>query len=283
MHDELSHNKKLNDPNTNTEADVDVPSEVINFVGWAISDLLKQSRDKRKGEECKEDVSHDGSKKTKTQMLGNQSVQCLECMRILHQEAMEDSEYINKYYSPDAITRNQGGLALVSRPFIEWAENLMLVIRRTCTYENVASRRKNCISLFYDEVVKAMETDKKEDFHRIMCACLETRKKVKGDEKVTEEAIEIVRCKIITKVFHARSNIAFQKYKDEHTGRFATKRKKESGLAFRQELKSVTSRKKDDDKENQSNIVNETSTKKTKKRKTKSSAKKQAEAILLKK
>jgi len=96
-------------------------------------------------------------------------------------------------------------------------------------------------------------------------------------------AFEIVRCKIITKVFHARSNIAFQKYKDEHTGRFATKRKKESGLAFRQELKSVTSRKKDDDKENQSNIVNETSTKKTKKRKTKSSAKKQAEAILLKK
>ena len=204
-------------------------------------------------------------------------------MRILHQDAMEDSEYLTRYYSPDVMIRNQGGLALVSRPFINWAESLMLAIRTTCTYDNVASHRRNCMRFFLDEVTKAMEKEKKEEFHKIMFECLEIRKKGKGDETVSETTVEYVRQKIITKVFHARSNVAFQKYKEDHTGRFAIKRKTESGLAFRQELKSITSRKKSENKENECSIVNETSTMKPKKKKTESSTKKQATAILLQK
>ena len=81
-----------------------------------------------------------------------------------------------------------------------------------------------------------MGKEKKDDFHKIMFECLKKREKVEGDESVTSEAVESVREKIIKKGFHARSDIAFQKYKEDHTGRFATK----SGLAICQELKSVT-------------------------------------------
>ena len=47
IYDLLSHNEKLNNTNGVTEANVDVSGEVVNFVGWAISDLLKQLRGKK--------------------------------------------------------------------------------------------------------------------------------------------------------------------------------------------------------------------------------------------
>ena len=37
----------------------------------------------------------------------------------------------------------------------------MLAIRTTCTYDNVASHRQNCMRFFLDEVTKAMEKEKK--------------------------------------------------------------------------------------------------------------------------
>jgi len=70
-------------------------NDILTFVGWATSNLLKQYRGKKIREESKEN--------TAMEILGNQSIQCLECMRILHKEAMEDSEYITKHYSLDVM------------------------------------------------------------------------------------------------------------------------------------------------------------------------------------
>jgi len=158
----------------------------------------------------------------------------------------------------------------------------MLVITKTCTYENVATLRQDCMNIFFDKVTILMGKERKDDFHRIMFDCPQKRETVEGDKKVTSEAIESVR-ENNKKGISCKGRYHLSKIQKDHTGHFPTKRKKESGLAFCQELKSVTAREKDDNnKENENNIVRETSKANKKKTQSESSSKRQAIAIRLK-
>jgi hypothetical protein len=170
------------------QAEVNESSEVNNFVGWAISSLLQKWRN-----------NTDKGKTTKKEVLADHIVVCLECMRIMHQDAIEDQHYSTQLYSADIKIRNQGGLALVSPPFFHWAMQLLSMIRAAFTEEALKKNASNCMQMAFDDVTLKMN-QQKGSFHEVMKMHLDL-KKLDKTQTATEEAIEAVRQKVIKKVF----------------------------------------------------------------------------------
>ena len=56
-------------------------------------------------------------------------------MRILHKDALLDSEYANNMYSFNDQLCNKGGLTLVSKEYYDFADNMMSKIRSYATFE----------------------------------------------------------------------------------------------------------------------------------------------------
>ena len=56
-------------------------------------------------------------------------------MRILHKNALLDSEYIDNMYSFNDQLCNKGGLILVSTEYYNFADSIMKEIRRYATFE----------------------------------------------------------------------------------------------------------------------------------------------------
>ena len=92
----------------------DLNSKIIRYVGYALSKILRKYRKvdqiTSKGFEI-EDV--------------DAIVEFLENMRLLHEQALEDSEYCSLYYDEAQRIRNRGGLVLISADFIDFAKLLI--------------------------------------------------------------------------------------------------------------------------------------------------------------
>ena len=92
----------------------DLHSKIIRYVGYALSKILRKYRKvdqiTSKGFEI-EDV--------------DAIVEFLENMRLLHEQALEDSVYCSLYYDEAQRIRNRGGLVLISADFIDFAKLLI--------------------------------------------------------------------------------------------------------------------------------------------------------------
>jgi hypothetical protein len=80
-------------------------SEVQRYVGWAIQDCLTKWRKK----------SDPGNNWQSTVETSSEIVLVLEQMRLFHQEAMLDDDYVKEYYLDSEQIYNQGGLTLVAK------------------------------------------------------------------------------------------------------------------------------------------------------------------------
>ena len=160
---------------------------------------------------------------------------CLESMRLLHSDAISNTEYNELCYSNDIKLRNQGGLAQVSPTFFKWAKILLSVIRTSFTATTIKKHGSKSMVIAYADVTSTMEKNRCE-FNIAMNACLQLQ-----ELRVSDEAVNTVRCKVMSKVFHARSNVVFKRYKSDNVGRIA---QKESEMTLRQDLKALTYRSK---------------------------------------
>jgi len=98
----------------------DINKEVNRFVGWAISELqrLHTKEHADTGEANEESQEH---------------WDLLDAMGYSHQEAVMNTEYMEKYYEPFDMLNNRGKLVLVHPDFYSCATNLMTAVAAAVT------------------------------------------------------------------------------------------------------------------------------------------------------
>ena len=67
----------------------------------------------------------------------------LDSMRIFHNEAVTDEEYMRDCYSDFDLTDNDGWLSLVSKPFFAFGKELMSRIRTEINIDRATGERSN--------------------------------------------------------------------------------------------------------------------------------------------
>jgi len=108
-------------------------SEIQNFMGWAIKELIDDTRMEAQ-EEKLEGVCYDIMKLTEK----DHCYQMVKSMRILHQECVKDQEYLMKYYPIFVAAYNKGGLCLVAKHMFPFAQKMFQDIHSCVTREKLA-------------------------------------------------------------------------------------------------------------------------------------------------
>lgn len=181
--------------------------EVNRFVGWAVSDLLKNYYKI-------EDKGHSVS----------DCISFLKGMRIFHFEALNDPDYMRRcYYRVDAL-RNRGGLTLVSRSYFEWGHALMTVISHSATPALVKVKGNQTM----EEARENIE-NKYSDLEAQFLEC-------ENEATLSEELKRVLFRELVQKCSNAMFGMVLDDYKNDHIGRTATSK---SDVTLRGGLKAL--------------------------------------------
>ena len=72
--------------------------------------------------------------------------------RILHHEAVSDSEYVELYYDPSTRILNKGGITLVSKDFFPFGYMLLRSIRNSFTKEDLKQHGNQSIKKAFSKI-----------------------------------------------------------------------------------------------------------------------------------
>jgi hypothetical protein len=218
----------------------DEKREVNRFFGWAIFHLrrkLVRRRDRaiEKNWHSTEDVPR---------MISN-----LDSMRIFHNEAVTDEEYMRDCYSDFDLTDNDGWLSLVSKPFFAFGKELMSRIRTEINIEAIER-------LGNEAIVTAINRIKTPaSFASLSSKFLDAAAASSLKHSTKMSLLQ----RIIKKAFHARAKVASVAYRAKNTDRHVAGA---STQAFRQSLMAKTEKK---TKETAKRILGDGGSKSTKK------------------
>lgn len=203
----------------NQESSVeDEKREVNRFLGWAIFHLrrkLVQRRDRAiaKNWHSTEDVPG--------------MISTLDSMRIFHNEAVTDEEYMRDCYSDFDLTDNDGWLSLVAKPFFSFGKELLSRIRSEINIKAIKRLGNEAIKTAINRI-KATES-----FASLSSKFLDA---VSASSLKHATKVSLLE-RIIKKAFHARAKVASVAYRASHTDRHVTGA---STQAFRQSLMAKT-------------------------------------------
>ncbi len=79
-------------------------SEIQNFLGWAIHELIYDTRTAAKQEKVEDQINDKNALTEK-----DYCYQMAKSMHILHQDAMQDKEYLVQYFPVFVASYNKGG------------------------------------------------------------------------------------------------------------------------------------------------------------------------------
>jgi hypothetical protein len=195
---------------------LDETYEVQQFVGWAIAKMIRQWRERA--------YAH-----VHNTLRSKHILEIVMSMRVLHNEAIMDEDYLKTCYNPKVAMANQGGLALVSTPFFPWAKALLKRIREDFSYDIIEKLGNGAIKHAWNRIEKDQE----------LVQLFAQGAKAAGFEGNGDLDVLFVRDSICLKVFHARIEVTFQKYRADNTGRLS---KKGAGLSLRENLKVLHQR-----------------------------------------
>jgi len=121
----INHHTRQDADDRSTISKEEEDSEVQNFFGWAIKELI----DFTKEHACKQHVGEDeyGWKHDKELLL-------IKSFHVLHHEVITDINYMANYYPPFYLAYNMGGLCLVSKLYFPLAKNVLQIIQTDSTY-----------------------------------------------------------------------------------------------------------------------------------------------------
>ena len=126
-------------------------------------------------------------------------------------EVQAEEEYMTKYYPPVDQMYNKGGLTLVSKSFLKWANNLIIEINRNINL-NMIWKKKNDIM---KEAVKCITNNK---------SLLQLFREALPIISTTNEGV-IRKCEteVILKVIHARAGTIFHIFIERFIGHYSNK------------------------------------------------------------
>jgi hypothetical protein len=202
-------------------------SEVLGMVGYGVAKLIM----KRKNA-CKEaEEIMDGSY-TENEFVCHKIYKFAKGMRIFHEDAIRDDEYVKKYYCHEMMIRNKGRLTLVSKKYFPFGLLLMQNIRKVVNEKTLGDLKNDSFHNGYETICN--DASLKESFFSVH--------NVDIDENVKNEILEY----IVTKAFRAKYRQVQKLFIEKNTGRYA---KKGTVASHRGELK-ISSAKKDKEKMN---------------------------------
>jgi len=211
--------------------------EVNAFVGWAIHELRvevglkKHGLDKRRsasqgddaGKSSHDDNDHDDNDDDENDDENDEMLAYLEGMRVFHDRAVLDEEYMRECYSLFHRMINNGWLTLVSKALFPFGRNLMRKIRDVCNDKAIRQHGNQSSIKAFEQLMGDSQLE--EQFY------------LAHGDGVGRPLKRKVYCKLVKKVFHARFGAEFDKFKEKHTGRHV---KGCQDLPFRLQLRAMT-------------------------------------------
>lgn len=185
----------------------DRSSEVIRFVGFALSKTLKKYRKTEKNISKGFDPDD---------IAG--AIEVLESIRLLHGESIQNSTYLHMFYNKVQCLRNRGGLTLIHPDFMSFAT--MLIEKAECnTSENAVQQKA---SRAYCDGLSALflDLDLKASFSASCSKLRISMKNIVQDEILRE---------LITRTYNCMMNTRITIMNDVHKNR-ATQTKLRTGL-----------------------------------------------------
>ena len=188
-------------------------NEVNSFVGWSIASTLKLVN-------VKDDKTTDSEKVKMLEVIK----QILKSMII--RERNIDAEYMSKYYDTNMLLYNQGGLALITKEYFEWAKQLMDEARLNFTENHIDTDPHNSFGIAEKFIMK--NNTLRSAFVSLCC-------KYSGVNDVS--AIRTVYDIFVPKVLHARFAVVFRDWKMKYVS-------KVGDVGLRAKLKATVDKKK---------------------------------------
>jgi len=198
-------------------------SDIQKFLGWAIHELITDTRTAAQEEKIQGDINDNDTLTEK-----DYCYQIAKSMRILHHDAIQDSDYLMNYYPVFVASYNKGGLCLVAKHMIPFGKHLLQNICSLVTRDKLTRGDCNLIKQAHDILVHDNES------FQLFLNC------VAGGNcqyTISNKEAKTMWKKLITKTFHARVGVITKRFAEHTTGQFAAKAKTEP---LRLELKIKT-------------------------------------------
>ena len=199
-------------------------SEVTNFVGWAMKEVLDQCREKWQDSESffYEEDNEDEDENT-CENSDRKAVLHVKSMRLLHREAIKDAGHLQKYYAPIDQIRNRGGLFLLAPQYVPFGRMVMKRTRELVNEKTIEEVGKEAIKEAYKTIISD------EDLWGLF-------NKAENDIDLPEGEKKIIFTKIVKKAFHARAGEATRRYNEQQIDK--------ADMALRAKLKATSGAKK---------------------------------------
>ena len=197
--------------------------EVNGFFGYAIHSIMgKLLKDFHRGDNYEDEEKQCGSQET---------LVFVKSLRILHQDALNDSEYIYMgYYAPTNMMINLGGLTLVSAPYFTFAKTLMSRIRKLVSNDRISNLKNDCYATAKREILN--DSKLQELFMEVSKEYLDDN--VKEIKYLKLDGILIIYKGLLKKTLNVRYKESQMQFKQRMTSRYT---KTGSDVSFRSELK----------------------------------------------
>jgi len=134
--------------------------------------------------------------------------------------AIVDETCMNCYYDSSTQVLNNGGLTLISAEYFPFGYELLRSVRQSFSDKHLKDHGNDSVKLAFESLVQ------KKKVRAVFDAC-DQGAAVSLDSSLKD----IIFTELIRKVFHARINEVFTKYRDEHFGRHS--KKGDGGTTFR--------------------------------------------------
>jgi len=123
-------------------------TEVQNFFGYAINELISETRTNAKQEKL-ENLHHDNNMPTEL----DHCYRLAKSLRVLHQDAAKDHEYLQYFYPVFVASANKGGLCLVAKHIFPFGKELLCNIRSYVTPDKLSCGDRNTVKDAYEKLM----------------------------------------------------------------------------------------------------------------------------------
>ena len=154
-------------------------------------------------------------------------------MKTCKEKVQNDSEYMEKYYHTVDQLLDEGGLTLVSTPFLKWAKVLINAINININEDKIWNRRSTVVV----DAVKVIS--KNPSLNKFF------REALVGIPKVKEVVISTCHYELVLKAIHSRAGQVFKIFHEKFIGHYS----KKINVAFRNALQCKAKDTKNKDRE----------------------------------
>lgn len=224
--DDLRNGRRTNQPSEqgnkdgNTVVRFNARRDVNRFFGWAISRVIRKLGVDLDNAEyaCRPESEIAELRK---------HLEAVTEMRVLHHDAILDSEYLRDCYDETYQLVNCGGLALVSRQYFGFGSRLVESITNAMSQSTMVEEGNSSLKLARKRVREAREELKAlffESFNAGNCR-----------QALSDEEVEMLFDKLVDKTCNARFGVEIELFKEENTKRGG---ESASGQTLRPNLKA---------------------------------------------